>query len=62
MPALLLLGLIFVIGLFALYLFNTKSDSSDEDIPEENNLKKEENVIFLPNDIEKEKQKHKRKK
>lgn len=59
---LMLLGLVFVIGLFLFYLFSTKSGSSaDEDKMEDKDLKREENVIFLPDDLEKIKGKHKRK-
>lgn len=64
MPALLVLGLIFVVGLFIFYLMSTRSErSSDEEekTREYDELKKEENVIFLPNDIESMKEKHRKK-
>lgn len=60
MPAIFLLGLVFVIGLFVFYLFSTSNTTKGAD--REDDLKKEENVIFLPNDIEREKEKHKKRK
>lgn len=59
-----ILGLIFVIGLFVYYLASTRSTENkkppkpkkDEDI------KQEENVIFLPNDIETAKKNHRKNK
>ena len=60
---LVLLGLVFVIGLFVYYLFSTRGGSSDKikSTKKDDDLKREENVIFLPNDIEKVKSKHKKK-
>ena len=59
MPALILLGIIFVTGLFIYYLASTRAvaQPDDENMTEEE-LKKEENVIFLPNDIESVKKRH----
>ncbi len=61
---LMLLGLVFVIGLFAFYLFSTgRNSKNEEDYTEtDDELKKEENVIFLPDDLESIKEKHRRKK
>lgn len=58
---LIILGLIFVIGVFILYLFSTYSSSSQKK-DDENKIKKEENVIFLPDDIESIKEKHRKRK
>ena len=60
---LVLLGLVFVIGLFIYYLFSTRGGSSDDtkDTKKDDDLKREENVIFLPDDREKIKSKHKKK-
>lgn len=60
---LVLLGLVFVIGLFAYYLFSTRTSGSTEEKHTEpdDDLKREENVIFLPDDLEKIKNKHKKK-
>lgn len=63
----LLLGLVFVIGLFIYYLATTKVenkdyDDIDTDEKEDDDLKKEENVIFLTGDIETMKEKYKKKK
>ena len=60
---LVLLGLVFVIGLFIYYLFSTRGGSSDDtkDTKKDDDLKREENVIFLPDDLEKIKSKHKKK-
>lgn len=64
----LLLGLVFVIGLFIYYLATTKVEHRDEEFEDEeirddaeDNLKKEENVIFLTGDIESMKAKYKKK-
>ena len=59
---LVLLGLVFVIGLFIYYLFSTRGGSSDDtkDTKKDDDLKREENVIFLPDDLEKIKSKHKK--
>lgn len=59
---LVLLGLVFVIGLFAYYLFSTRGGSSDDSkkTKKDDDLKREENVIFLPDDLEKIKSKHKK--
>lgn len=64
---LLLLGLIFVIGLIIYYLFSDHEIEHDEDIEgvaedDMNPFEKEENVIFLPNDIESVKEMYKNKK
>lgn len=59
MPALILLGIIFVIGLFIYYLVSTRADAPDVgETDGEEELKKEENVIFLPDDIEGVKKRH----
>ena len=60
---LVLLGLVFVIGLFIYYLFSTRGGSSDDtkDTKKDDDLKREENVIFLHDDLEKIKSKHKKK-
>ncbi len=50
---LLLLGLVFVVGLFAFYLFSTSGNTKkEEEKKKADDLKKEENVIFLPDDLE----------
>lgn len=64
---LLLLGLIFVIGLIIYQLFSDREIEHDEDIEgvaedDMNPFEKEENVIFLPNDIESVKEMYKNKK
>ena len=64
---LLLLGLIFVIGLIIYYFFSDTDVEHDNDIEgvgedEMNPFEKEENVIFLPNDIESVKEMYKKKK
>ena len=63
----LLLGLVFVIGLFIYYLATTKVEKGDYDdidttAEQDDDLKKEENVIFLNGDIESMKEKYKKKK
>jgi len=63
----LLLGLIFAIGLIIYYLFSNTSVDFDDDFEgvredEPDPFEKEDNVIFLPNDIESVKEKYKRKK
>lgn len=41
MPAIFILGLVFVVGLFAFYLFSTSGNAEKNDKPKEkNNLKK----------------------
>ena len=59
---LMLLGLVFVVGLFIFYLFTTRDSGADTQPKEKDDLKKEENVIFLPDDIEsiKKKRRHRR--
>ena len=64
---LLLLGLIFVIGLIIYYFFSDTDVKHDHDVEgvgedETNPFEKEENVIFLPNDIESVKEMYKNKK
>ena len=64
---LLLLGLIFVIGLIIYYFLSDTDIEHDNDIEgvredEMNPFEKEENVIFLPNDIESVKEMYKNKK
>lgn len=56
---LMLLGLIFAVGLFIYYMVSTSPQRGDENSEKkhgastkEQNLKKEKNVIFLPDDIE----------
>lgn len=59
MPALILLGIIFVIGLFIYYLVSTRAEAPDtREADDAEDLKKEENVIFLPDDIESVKKRH----
>ena len=65
----LLLGIIFMVGLAIYYIFsNQVTDIDDnEDIPgmredDVDPFEKEENVIFLPNDIESVKEMYKKKK
>lgn len=59
---LVLLGLVFVIGLFVYYLFSTRSGATEEkSTKKDDDLKREENVIFLPDDLEKIKSRHKKK-
>jgi len=64
---LLLLGVIFVIGLIIYYFFSDTEVDFDDDFEgvredEPNPFEKEENVIFLPNDIESVKEMYKKKK
>jgi len=64
---LLLLGAIFVIGLIIYYFFSDAEVDFDDDVEglredEPDLFEKEENVIFLPNDIESVKEKYKKKK
>ena len=60
---LLLLGLVFVVGLFAFYLFSTSGNKKkEEEKKKADDLKKEENVIFLPDDLESIKQKRRKNK
>lgn len=55
---LMILGLVFVIGLFVFYLFSTRESSSGdaakkaEKQKKDDGLKRDENVIFLPDDVE----------
>lgn len=54
---LMILGLVFVIGLFVFYLFSTRDGSSEEtpqktEKKKDDGLKRDENVIFLPDDVE----------
>ena len=65
----LLLGLVFAIGLIIYYIFitNSEADFDQKDVPgteedENNPFEEEENVIFLPDDIESIKEKYKKKK
>ena len=58
---LLILGLVFVVGLFAFYLFSTSGNTKKEAKHKKDDLKKEENVIFLPDDLESMKERHKKK-
>lgn len=54
---LIILGLLFVIGLFVYYMFSTSEAKQDHRDPkkkmEDDGIKEEENVIYLPNDLEK---------
>ncbi len=64
---LLLLGFIFVIGLIIYHLFSDREIDTDDNIEgvkedDANPFEKEENVIFLPNDIESVKEMYKNKK
>ena len=63
-----LLGLVFAIGLFIYYLYSTSGSSSkkpEKDVkrkkPIDDDLERKENVIFLPDDVEKVKERHKKK-
>lgn len=64
---LILLGLVFVAGLFVFYLFSTASEKKDTDNNDARKseakepLVQEENVIFLPSDIERAKKQHRKK-
>ncbi len=65
----LILGLVFVIGLFIYYLFSTsmgQTQNDNFDVPEndedDETIKKEGNVIFLSDNIEEMKEKYKKKK
>lgn len=55
---LMILGLVFVIGLFVFYLFSTRGSGggetpdSAEKPKKDDGLKRDENVIFLPDDVE----------
>lgn len=63
-----LLGLVFVIGLFIYYLYSTSGSSSKKpggkgerkNKPIDEDLERKENVIFLPDDVEKVKERHKK--
>ncbi len=62
-----LLGAVFAIGLIIYYIFSDREIEFDDDIEgvredEPDPFEKEENVIFLPNDIESVKEKYKKKK
>ena len=63
---LILLGLVFVTGLFIFYLFSTKGEKNDADDKNARNPETEEspagetNVIFLPSDIERAKKQHRK--
>ena len=56
-----ILGLVFVIGLFVFYLISTRTTSDDTEDKTESDLKTEGNIVFLPKDLEKEKKKHHKK-
>lgn len=64
-----ILGLVFAVGLFIFYMVSTggsgQDDGSDSDTSAKkssaSDLKKEDNVIFLPTDIEKAKRAHRKK-
>lgn len=74
---LMLLGLVFVIGLFAYYMISTGTGGSRKNAeegsrrpaqdhkpkdqgPKDDELKTEENVIYLPTDIEEAKRRHRK--
>lgn len=61
---LMLLGFVFAIGLFIFYLVSTSDRGSGRSkTPKQNDdIKKEENVIFLPTDIERAKRDHRKNK
>lgn len=54
---LIIIGLIFVIGLFIYYLLSTSS-SSENKKKKKSDLKQKDNVIFLSDDIDKIKKSH----
>ena len=64
-----ILGLVFAVGLFIFYMVSTggsgQDNGSDSDTGAKksaaSDLKKEDNVIFLPTDIEKAKRAHRKK-
>ncbi len=64
---LMILGLVFVIGLFIFYLASTRGsddkspDRSPKEPKKDDGLQRDENVIFLPNDIEQAKERHRKK-
>lgn len=62
---LVLLGFVFVVGLFIYYLYSTSGTSSKKEVkkkkPIDDDLERKENVIFLPDDVEKIKERHKKK-
>ncbi|MGN0659272.1 MAG: hypothetical protein ACI4LA_06660 [Emergencia sp.] len=58
---LMILGFVFAVGLFIFYLLSTRSESDTDDKPADSDLKQEENVIFLPDDVERIKEKHRKK-
>ncbi|MGI6211228.1 MAG: hypothetical protein ACOYJJ_01460 [Anaerovoracaceae bacterium] len=70
MPLLFLLGLIFVVGLFIYYMVSTREDHGedpedrdrDQDSFEDEGVEEEDNVIYLPPDINKLKEDRKNKK
>ena len=66
---LMILGLIFVVGLFAWYMLSTSGSSDSDDTPPkdkpkerphrpDDNLRKEDNVIYLSDNIEQIKKNH----
>ena len=62
-----LLGAVFAIGLIIYYIFSNREIELDDDVEgvaedDTNPFEKEENVIFLPNDIESVKEMYKKKK
>lgn len=65
---LILLGLVFVVGLFVFYLFSTTGEKTDTDskgarkAETGESLEQDENVIFLPSDIERAKKQHRKNK
>ena len=63
---LMILGFVFVVGLFIYYLATTTSrddqDETQEHGPVDENIKKEDNIIYLNGDIESMKEKYKNKK
>ncbi|MGC2872641.1 hypothetical protein ACDL92_05020 [Ihubacter sp. mB4P-1] len=59
---LMILGLVFVVGLFIFYLASTQGgrDKSQKQQKKDSGLQRDENVIFLPNDVERAKERHRK--
>ena len=50
---LILLGILFIGGTFAFYMFSEKIENNKDMFRYNDDLKEEDNVIYLPSDIEK---------
>ena len=50
---LILLGVLFIGGIFAFYMLSEKIENNEDMYKYNDDLKEEDNVIYLPSDIEK---------